>query len=539
MAKRCPALEWIDTSRSDLPWKITDVGILGLSEGCPLLHTLMAQGCDQLTDVALAWLGRGCRALKHLDLKHCAKISNAGVRALAEGCFELEYLDLTSLKGVTDTGVRSLAANCPRLTHLDLNGMYMLTDGKERDFGLEGLQALCNLSKMVRPKSINAAMQKRNTAHAVYICGHPFGRHYSLHTGLLLLALDTFSFHSRSLCPTITSFLRPPQVEHLHLVGCFQVSKGALKCIRTSGFMHCLKDLSLCGCTKLDETAFVKMAQKLPSLTALSLANCGECVTEPMIIAVGKGPSRRKLARLDLTECPFVGTNALKVIFRGCRALTWLNLTKCAKVDDQTLLPFSELPPGHFDPGLETLMLCGCSAVGDAGLAWLASGIFKTNVLLNLKGTRCTSSGLRSVQDLWRYSDQKKTATFLGLYPQKRWQDRVLINDYWTKYKSARLIQALVRKVAGRARFEAVKQQVFREWVALKMQCIYRGNVDREAFLLIKWAHERRLHAHSLLCGFALIILAKRRRQQLRDHRDLGIAEKVRKRCISLENRMS
>ena len=151
VAKRCEALEWIDTSRSDLPWKITDVGVLGLAESCPLLKTLVAQGCDQLTDVAMAWLGRGCRALTHLDLRHCAKISNAGVRALAESCYALEYLDLSGQKGVTDTGVRALAANCPNLRHLNLAGMYMLTDGKQRDFGLEGLQALCNLSTKVPP----------------------------------------------------------------------------------------------------------------------------------------------------------------------------------------------------------------------------------------------------------------------------------------------------------------------------------------------------------------------------------------------------
>ena len=317
------------------------------------------------------------------------------------------------------------------------------------------------------------------------------------------------------------------QLEHLHLAGCFQVAKGALKCLRTGSFAHCLRDLSLSGCTKLDEASFVKMALKLPSLAAVSLANCGECVTEPMVVALGKGPSRRNLTRVDLTECPLVGALALKAVLRGCRSLTWLNLTKCLKVDDLALLPLSELPPGHFAPGLETLILCGCSAVGDAGLAWLASGIFQTNVRLNVKGTRCTSSGLRSVQDLWKYSDPKKAATFWGLHPQPRWRDRAFVNGYWARYKAARRIQAVARKVAGLARFRAVQQQVYRAWVALKLQSVWRATQARDAFRLLKWAHERRVHAQTVLAGFSLVILAKHRRKQLRERRDLGIAERV------------
>ena len=53
------------------------------------------------------------------------------------------------MKGVTDVGVRALSANCPRLSHLNLSGMYLLTDGKQRDFGLEGLQALCGHGRNV------------------------------------------------------------------------------------------------------------------------------------------------------------------------------------------------------------------------------------------------------------------------------------------------------------------------------------------------------------------------------------------------------
>lgn len=460
VAKRCSALEWIDTSRSELPWKITDVGILGLAENCPQLKTLIAQGCDQLTDVAMAWIGRGCQALTHLDLRNCVKGSNAGVRALAEGCFALEHLDLTNMKGVTDTGVRALANNCPALKQLHLAGMFMLTDGKKRDFGLEGLQALCG--------------------------------------------------HARN-------------IELLHVSGCFQVQKGALNCVARSAFAHKLLDLNLSGCPKLDDGAFKALMKRLPNLQALSVAHCGESVTDGMVSSVGH--HCRRLAKLDLTECVLLEKGGLRSVLLGCRKLVILNLTGCVKIDDFALMPLSEISQGHFNPGLEELVLAGCPLIGDTGMAWVADGLFACNVKLGLKGTKVGNGGVKSVADRWRYSDMKRTKAFFGLWPQQRWRDRVIINEYGARFKAARRIQALTRGNVGRKKAEAVKQQFFRCWVALKLQSWFRGRVARELFQLLLWEHERREHAQTVLKGYSLIIAAKERRRVLRERRDLGIAE--------------
>mmetsp|Transcript_47595 Transcript_47595/g.131898 ORF Transcript_47595/g.131898 Transcript_47595/m.131898 type:complete len:254 (-) Transcript_47595:3206-3967(-) len=142
VAKNCPSLEWLNTSRSEMPFKITDVGLLSIAENCPLLRHLEVQGCDCVTDVGLTWLGRGCRCLVHLDIKNCSKVTNAGVRSISEGCHLLEFLDLTNIKRVTDVGVRHIAHHCTKIKRLNLSGLYLLTDGMKRDFGLEGLQAL-------------------------------------------------------------------------------------------------------------------------------------------------------------------------------------------------------------------------------------------------------------------------------------------------------------------------------------------------------------------------------------------------------------
>lgn len=460
VAKRCEALEWVDTSRTELPWKITDVGILGLAESCGMLQTLIAQGCDQLTDVAMSWLGRGCQALTHLDLKHCSKISNAGVRALSEGCYDLRYLDLSKMKGVTDTGVRALATNCAGMRYLALGGMYMLTDGKKRDFGLEGLQALCGHAK---------------------------------------------------------------KVEVLHLSGCFQVAKGALYGIAKGTFYEVLTDISFAACPSLDEAAFVALCRKCRQLEKVSLANCGECITEKMIEQLGR--NCKHLTHVDLTgSATGVAAGGVRAIVFGCRGLVYFNLTNCLRVDDLCLAPFGDVGSKHFTPGLEVLNFSGCNKIGDMGLAFLADGISSCNVSLNLLGSRIAHSGLMSVSERWRYSEIKKAPHFYGMHPLKRWRDRRIINDYATKFKAANKIQSIFRGGKGREKAVGVRANFYCSWVTLRMQSWWRGRVAREYFALLVWEFERRNYAHGILVGFKLIIDAKEQKRKKREFRELMIA---------------
>jgi hypothetical protein len=41
---------------------------------------------------------------------------------------------------ISDVGLRYLSQGCPRIQSLDATGVFLITDGKQRDFGLEGLQ---------------------------------------------------------------------------------------------------------------------------------------------------------------------------------------------------------------------------------------------------------------------------------------------------------------------------------------------------------------------------------------------------------------
>lgn len=69
-------------------------------------------------------------------------------------------------------------------------------------------------------------------------------------------------------------------------VACCQISKGALRRLGESKCAGVLEDLSLAGCQRIEEPAFLRFAQRTASLHNLNLAGCGSCVTDKMIQTV-------------------------------------------------------------------------------------------------------------------------------------------------------------------------------------------------------------------------------------------------------------
>ncbi|CAM9562727.1 unnamed protein product, partial [Ectocarpus sp. 8 AP-2014] len=164
VARRCSSLTVLELSRSELPFKVGDVTLMALGEGCPGLQWLSVKGCDGVTDVGLAWMSSGCPALEYLDVSGCVKVSNAGVTSLCERCPLLEHLGMASLKHVTDIGVARLGSSCTRLTHLDLSGIVNLSDGMQRDFALTGVQALAKGCTGLQTLVLDGCFQISKTA---------------------------------------------------------------------------------------------------------------------------------------------------------------------------------------------------------------------------------------------------------------------------------------------------------------------------------------------------------------------------------------
>ncbi|CAM9368451.1 unnamed protein product, partial [Hapterophycus canaliculatus] len=164
VARRCSSLTVLELSRSDLPFKVGDVTLMALGEGCPGLQRLNLRGCDTVSDVGLAWMSAGCPALEHLDVSGCVKVSNAGVTSLCENCPLLAHLEMASLKHVTDIGVARFSAGCARLTYLDMSGFVNLSDGMQRDFAFTGIQALARGCTGLQTLVLDRCFQVSKTA---------------------------------------------------------------------------------------------------------------------------------------------------------------------------------------------------------------------------------------------------------------------------------------------------------------------------------------------------------------------------------------
>jgi hypothetical protein len=175
-------------------------------------------------------------------------------------------------------------------------------------------------------------------------------------------------------------------MKRLNLHGCFRVCRVALSAISS---LHSLESLALSGCTSLSFEGISAIAKSCVKLFHLSLAGCGECVSDSMITAIS---SFEKLKILDLSDCNKIGRRGCKSLSR-CSALSSLNLSGCSNVCNEAILMLGE---GNFLPGLRELFLNRCPKVNDTALIWIAdsfkdsftsSGIV-TLTTLALKGTK-------------------------------------------------------------------------------------------------------------------------------------------------------
>jgi F-box/leucine-rich repeat protein 2/20 len=299
--KASKSLELINLSRKNLSSRITDVSLMALAEGCNNLLSISLSGCEMITDVGISWLANGCKKLTQLNIANCSKVSNAGLRCIGEECHQLRKVVLNNVKKISDAGIRFLANGCSKLEHLHASGLYLLADGVHREFGLEGIQSLG-------------------------------------------VSLSSMSIRS------------------LNLQGCFQISSVSLKTIAS---MINLEFLNLSGCTLLTCEGMVKIANSCKYLSHLSLARCGDCITNDMIHRIS--PNLLSLKSLDLSYCEKVGKLALKGL-SYCTSLISLNLSGCISIVNEGILALGE---GRFKHGIQELNLSKCYRVDDASIAWI------------------------------------------------------------------------------------------------------------------------------------------------------------------------
>ncbi|CAM9288778.1 unnamed protein product, partial [Phaeothamnion confervicola] len=426
VAAGCRGLERIELRRSLLPFKVTDVALLSLGEGCPELRDLGLGNCDAVTDVGVDWLTQGCPLLRRLDLSGAVRVGNAGVGSLAR-CAGLRWLSLRRLKAMTDVGLAHLARGCPVLETVDTGGLFLLTDGHPGNFAVTGVQALARGCRNIRSINLDGVPRLALYAPRAIAAGLPALRALSLagcraltEAGVMALAAGFASRRNDDDGGSGSGGGRKSKGGSSsgsgNSIGGFSNSGGSAASGRSNdsrlkdarkrygagtgsrgaiGESPPNLDVSIGGDASTDATSSSTAAAWTgPGLTSLNLARCGVAVTDATVAALARAcPS---LVSLDVSGAVSLGLAAVAAVCACCRGLHHLDLS-WTPIEDAALAAFGPESGGGL-PELRAASLAGCGSVTSAGVQWVVEGAPKLHTL-NVLGTRCRLETLAVLAD--------------------------------------------------------------------------------------------------------------------------------------------
>ena len=439
LCQACAGLQYLDLAVDALPFRLSDVGLLAVGENCPELAHLDLFGREKLTDVGLSWLADGCHSLTHLNMGKCVKITDAGLRQLSEGCRELQNLTLADMKLVTDVGVRHLADGCRNLATLNIGGIWLLSDGVERDFAMEGLQALA--------------------------LGCPFIEQLSL-TNCFRVAEKTLRALAKG---------PGPRFRFLNLAGCNGVNAKAFHNLMS--VTHALEEIDLNGTDQVDDVMLHTLGRHCPRLHTVNLSDDTQ-VTDRGVMHLARGC--RRLRTLLLTGCSSVGDASLMAL---CDAnlspgLDVLELAGCAGVTDTGVSWLADRATTLTKLSLQGTK-CERSGLKAMSQSWkyakyaTGPGPFFGMV---------PKPRARDMQNIDEYARKWKSALMIQAHFRARRArgEFALVRARATMVWVAVRVQALARGIVARALARAKRRELERRMAAaLVIQCVVRQHIAR------------------------------------------------------------
>lgn len=431
LADGCRGLVHVDLTRWDFQYKITDMGILALSEKCKFLQAGIFNGCEFLSDVSLNWLANGCCGITQLEFWKCDQITDIGLRSIGENLPKLRKLKLVNCSVVTDLGIRHIGNGCQELQYLDLQSMIHLSDGH------------CGNSSTIYDTESDK-----------------FGEKNPLN-GLASIAAG---------CKNL---------KYLNISNCFRVKSFGLELI--GKLCSLLKTISLKGCSQITQKSLLLFIQNSHHLEILSLEDVSN-VNDQTLHKIAKSDMSSSLKSLNLRNCNLITNKGIQLIAHNCPKLTHLNVSQCYLLSDYALLALAE---AQKYPGLRHLNLSFCTKFTESGISWIAE---RCPYILRLDLTRCSikKGSLLAIQGSWKYSHFRHDRHFYGMIPNYRSEESLLIDEYGACWKAAIKIQSIYRaRVATRIMTEH-RKEALRNWAVKRLQSIYRGKKARQYALVMK-----------------------------------------------------
>ena len=464
LSESCRGLRRINLRECKL---VSDVGLTFLSQGCPDLLEINLRRSEmpfRITDVALLQLGQGCQSLVSINLHGCEMVSDTGLSWLSSWLKDLRHIDLSHCSKITNSGMRLLGEGCK-----NLRSIVLLNVKRVGDVGIRYLATEC-------------CHLERLDASGLSMLSDGVDRTFALEG---LQSLGT------SKCIST--------LKHLNLHACPQVCNLSLIAISNFG---ALESLDLSG-TKLTLAGASHIGKKCRRLVSLSLASCGDCLSNALFEALILRLSLLKI--VNLSFCKKISNRSFKALSK-CQHLQTLDLTGCTAVSDQSILFLCE--GAYISPGLRNLLLAGCTKVTDTALSWIADGLKTSDgslslETLSLKGTRVTLSAMKGIQVEFTSSSLRSNESYLGAWPLSRVDDRKIIKLYHKRACAVAKIQALVRSRQEKDTLQRAREEYARKRVALRIGALLRGRKARGLFKRLKLARkQQQVSCIKLQCAF-------------------------------------
>ncbi|KAJ0405062.1 hypothetical protein P43SY_001206 [Pythium insidiosum] len=342
---------------------VTDASLQRLAVSCSDLEVLDVTHCELLTDATLRAVGSQCRRLRSLRVAHCHSVTDLGVDAVVRGCGRLEELVLSFCERVSERSMAAIGASCPQLTALELEMCVQL--------GSPALRLLVTaLATPTRLRRLNLAGCHRVSDDGLLAVAKRCTRLQNVN----LRGLDKLTDASVRVLTHNCLELETLDLEDVCLAtGAVFVfdQEGDGRGVVDKMLLKQLKEITLTGCSGLDDQALGHLAHRAKILQTLTLSTCSGITDRGLAWLLrdmlDKSPSGEHLTRLDVSYCEQLSARALHDVATSCPHLVALNLSGCVHLRDQDVTDLVTACPL-----LVSLQLAFCRELTDAVLVTIA-----------------------------------------------------------------------------------------------------------------------------------------------------------------------
>uniref|UniRef100_A0A1D1Z617 EIN3-binding F-box protein 1 n=1 Tax=Anthurium amnicola TaxID=1678845 RepID=A0A1D1Z617_9ARAE len=307
---------------SNLP-KVGDKGfwVMGSSHGLQKLKSFTIASCG-VTDVGVVAVAKGCPLLKQLCLQRCIQLSDAGLKGLAAAASSLEILQLEECNCITLSGIVGILLN---------------RNAKLRSLTLTRCMEIRDVNSCPAPLSTCVSLR------SLSICQCPdFGN-----SGLALIGKLCRKLQHIKLCGLggVTDAGLLPLFEgcdlglvKVNLGGCLNVTDATVSAlVKLHG--GTLQTLNLDGCRKITDKSLFAMADSCVMLEDIDLSK--SAATDDGIAALASAIGVN-LRILSLSGCSNISLRSLLHLSIPCHSLLGLNLQLCTLINSHGIASFEK-----------------------------------------------------------------------------------------------------------------------------------------------------------------------------------------------------